>query len=124
MKTKSLSQSWQSMKKQSLSFYIYRKSIKYSNNPLFSRGACNTCASMDVVTMYEIAQGGYPKNPTDLNSTMYKSRTSSCFCALFSITHQRAHAKHPHPRNLALRTVVIISSRAGSNNLTTRIKLG
>jgi hypothetical protein len=115
------------MKKKSLSFYIYKKSIEYSNNPLFSRGACNICASMDVVTMYEIAQGGYPKNPTVWNSTIYKSRTPiflKLFPCSFSITHQRAHAKHPHPWNLALCTVVIISSRTGSNNLTTRIKLG
>jgi hypothetical protein len=33
-------------------------------------------------------------------------------------------AKHPHPRNLAWRTVVIISSLACSNILTTSIKLG
>jgi hypothetical protein len=56
----------------SLSFYIYKKSIEYSNNPLFSRGASIICAPMVVVTMYEIAQGGDYKNPSDWNSTMYK----------------------------------------------------
>jgi hypothetical protein len=49
------------MKKQSLSFYIYKKSIEYSNNPLFSRGASIICAPTFVVAMYEIAQGGHCK---------------------------------------------------------------